>query len=201
MRRRMTMTGLLLTAVLATGCKDHYFQVSVHPFLSTTGAPGDLGGRWVGEGDESTGLVFVPAEEGEWRLDVFDPRAGEEKPAQAALGVLHFGRVGGTLYWDMTAPPVASADELAREHILDLHSVARVRLDGETMEIAFLKPEWMSEALADGRVDLAHFREDEDDREGSVILTAATAALEAFLEAHGEDPDAFGEPEVFHRVS
>jgi len=72
----------------------------------------------------------------------------------------------------------------------------RVRLDGETMEIAFLDPEWMSEALADGRLALAHFRDDGEND----ILTAPTADLEAFLATYGEEPEAFGEPEVFRRA-
>lgn len=197
--RRYVAAGLVMAGVLATGCRIRFFQVSVHPFFHTTDAPGDVTGRWVSEGKEAEGLDFVPAGENEWRVDVFDAKAGTEEH-KASGGVVRFGRVGGALYWDMTAEKAASTGDLAEEHLLELHSVARLRLDGDTMEIAFLDPEWMSEALADGRVALAHFREGKDDGDGSIILSARTEDLEAFLQAYGDAQEVFGETEVYHRV-
>jgi hypothetical protein len=197
--RRYVAAGLVLAGVLATGCRIRFFQVSVHPFVHTTGAPGDLSGRWMSEERETEGLDFAPAGENEWRVNVFDAKAGVEGE-EASGGVVRLGRVGEALYWDMTAEEGDSSGDLAKEHLLGLHSVARVRLDGDTMELAFLDPVWMSEALADGRVSLAHFGEGKDDADHSIILTAPTEELEAFLQAYGGVPEAFSEPEVYHRV-
>lgn len=196
--RGFVAVGLVMAGVLATGCKTtRFFQVSVHPFFHTTESPGNFTGRWVSEGKAGEGLDLLVAGKADWRVSFFDTKDGKEE--QTSGGVVRVGKVGGTLYWDMTAENPDSTGDLAREHLLDLHSVARLRLDGDTMEIAFLDPDWMSEALADGRVDLAHFREGEEE-DGSIILTARTADLEAFLQTSGDDPGAFREPEVFHRV-
>ncbi len=197
--RRYVAAGLVMAGVLATGCKTRLFQVSIHPFFDATDAPGDVTGRWLQEGKEAEGLDFVPAGENEWRVDIFEAKDGGEEQ-ESSGGVVRFGRLSGALYWDMTAEKSASTGDLAKELLLELHSVARVRLNGDTMELAFLDPEWMSEALAHGRVDLAHFRESEDDDDHSMILTAPTNELEAFLQTYGDVPEAFSEPEVYHRV-
>jgi hypothetical protein len=197
--RRFVAVGFVMAGVLATGCKTtRFFQVSVHPFFHTTESPARFAGRWVAEGKEGEGLDLAPAGRTDWRVVLFETKEGGEEKKTAG-GVVRLGRVGGVLYWDMTADRADSTGDLAEEHLLELHSLARLRLDGDTMEIAFLDPEWMSEALAGGRVNLAHFHEGEDE-DGSIILTARTAELEAFLQAYGEDPEPFQKPEVFHRV-
>jgi len=184
--------AVLVAGVMATGCKDRFFQTSVHPFVDPIEAPGDLAGRWLAD-DDGGALVFVPSGPDGWRVLAVevDPQGADQ---EECLGVVHFGRAGGTLFWDMTAEPVPS-DGLAREHVLALHSVARVRLEGDTMEIALLQPDWIAAALADGRLALAHFQ----DEDGGVVLAAPRPELEAFLQVYGDDPGAFGLPQAFHR--
>lgn len=192
---RFVAVGLVVAGVLAMGCRTRFLQTSVHPFVQPTEPSVDVTGRWVPEEEETQEIDFVQAGENAWRVDVFDAKAEAGKQKEC-LGVVHFGRVGSTLYWDLTAAETDSSGDTAKEHLLGLHSLARLRLDGETMEIALLDPEWMSAALADGRLALAHFR-DEGEND---ILTAPTADIEAFLATYGEEPEAFGEPEVFHRA-
>jgi hypothetical protein len=201
MATRVSATAALaLAGALTVGCGPRFLQQSVQPFVHAIEAPAGVSGRWVSEGDDADGLDLVPSGENTWQVKFFDPDPEATKPEEASVGKVRFGQVGGTLYWDMTADDPPSTDDLVEEHRLDLHSVARVRLDGDSMEITFLRPKWVSEALADGRVNLAHFQEDPDDNDSSVILAARTADLEAFLQAYGEDPEAFHDPVTFHRV-
>jgi hypothetical protein len=100
----------------------------------------------------------------------------------------------------MTDEKASPGDDLANEHRLGLHSVARVRLAGDTMEIAFLDPLWVSAAMSEARIDLAHFFEGEREEDRTLVLTAPTPALEAFLRMHGDAAGAFREPETYHRV-
>jgi hypothetical protein len=188
--------GLLMAATLGAGCRT--LQVSVEPFFQATEAPAEVAGRWLAEGDDDVDLEFIDTGENQWRLFFFEAKEDGRREDSGAR--VRFGRVDGTLYWDMTTDTSGLAD-LAREHLLELHSVARVRLEGDTMEVAFLRPEWMSDQLDDGRLDLAHFHDPSGGKEATDILTAPTEELEAFLREHGEDRDAFDEPLVFHRVS
>jgi hypothetical protein len=197
--RRFAAAGVAIVAVLATGCKGRLFQTSVQPFFQATEAPGDVTGRWVSEGKETEGLDLATAGDDAWVVRAFDAETSLEGH-EAVAALVRFGRVGGTFYWDMTAKQANSTDDLANELQLQLHSLARVRLDGDRMELAFLKPEWVSAALSDARLDLAHFHEGGDDEDGSVILTARTADLETFLESYGEADGVFGEPEIYRRV-
>jgi hypothetical protein len=132
---------------------------------------------------------------------VRDAKSAEEPASrdEPTGALVRLGLLDGTLYWDMSADDVASTGVLAEEHLLKLHSVARLRVDEETMEVAFLDSDWMSEALADGRADLAHFLEGEG-RDRAAVLTASTMELQAFLEEYGSFPELFGEPELYRRV-
>jgi hypothetical protein len=200
MRRDMAAAAALMVAgFLATGCRTRFFQTSINPFFEATEAPGDLAGRWIQEGKEGEGLDFLPGEKNEWQVGSFETKEGGEEE-KISGGVVRFGRVGGTLYWDMTAAKSDATGGLAMEHLLELHSVARVRLDGDTMELSFLDPDWMAGALADGRVSLEHFHEGKGSDDTSIILTAPTRELEALLKDHDNDPEAFGDPELYHRV-
>jgi hypothetical protein len=100
----------------------------------------------------------------------------------------------------MTAEKASPGDDVANEHRLGLHSLARVRLAGDTMEIAFLDPLWVSTAVSEGRIDLAHFLEGEREEDRTLVLSAPTPELEAFLRMHGEAAGAFREPETYRRV-
>jgi hypothetical protein len=196
--RRYAALGLVTLGILAAGCRPRFFQVSVHPFFEATAAEADVTGRWVSDDDE---LVFSRAGENEWQVRIVerdDKGNAEGEPLEGV--VVRLGRVGGTLFWDMSADEPPSSGELAKEHLLRLHSVARLRLEGDTMEIACLDARFMSEAVADGRVHLSHVLEGEADGDHSVILTAPTADLVSFLEAYGESTEAFGEPGIYHRV-
>lgn len=197
--RRYAALGLVTLGILAAGCRPRFFQVSVHPFFEATAVEADVTGRWVSDDDE---LVFSRAGENEWQLRIAEREgsgnAGGMDAPEAA--VVRLGRVGGTLFWDMSADEPPSSGELAKEHLLRLHSVARLRLEGDTMEIACLDARFMSEAVVDGRVHLSHVLEGEADGDHAVILTAPTADLVSFLEAYGESAEAFGEPGIYHRV-
>ena len=197
--RRFTMAGLMLAGLFATGCKEHIFQMSVHPFLATNQALAQVAGRWLAEGDDDGGLEFVRGGENEWQVRLFDSKDSREGGEAAFASRVRFGRVNGALYWDMTTARASAMGDVDLEHELALHSVAKVELHDDTLAFALLKPEWLSAALADGRVDLPHFREGAAADDG-VILTASTAELERFLELYGDDPQAFGDPAVYHRA-
>ena len=197
--RRYAALGLVTLGILAAGCRPRFFQVSVHQFFEATAVEADVTGRWVSDDDE---LVFSRTGESAWRLWIVERDGSGNTQGKDALGevVVRLGRLGGTLFWDMSADEPPSSGDLAKEHLLRLHSVARLRLEGDTMEIACLDAGFMSEAVLDGRVHLSHVLEGEADGDHSVILTAPTADLVSFLEAYGESAEAFGEPGIYHRV-
>jgi hypothetical protein len=76
-------------------------------------------------------------------------------------------------------------------HLLRAHQFFRVWSDGATMRFAQLDGEWLTKAVAQGRVAVAHTFVGMEKRD--VVLTAPTSDLQQFVLEHSEDKEAFSE--------
>ena len=92
----------------------------------------------------------------------------------------------------MTAPEVDEPD-LAKLHRLPVHSLARISLQDDRLEIAFLAPHFVAERAHAGELDVAHLDLGDDE----ILLTAETEALQAMILDHWSD--AFGDTATFVR--
>ncbi len=191
MRRTVTKLTLALGCLVGCGC---IFQTSVNPYLGEADGfdlPA-LAGRWVEEegGDEPTIVELSRGENGRWTV-----RLGEQGQELQPFAV-RLGRLGGRLVWSMT-PELQEREEpdFHALHLLPLHSAARLRLEGDRLEIAFLDPDWVARRARAGRLPLAHiWHEWDEGQEAGVVLTAPTGELSAFLAQHVADPEAFPRP-------
>jgi hypothetical protein len=190
--RRFAAVGLVVVAVSASGCKDQPFQLSVQPFFAASERPEGLAGRWLDE--DGDGIEFEPSGDG-FRVHLV-AAARTSRARSECLGSVRLARVGDGLFWDLTAEPVADGNDVAEAHRLRLHSVARVRIEGDHLTIALLDPDWLAAALADGRVDLPHVSHADD----ATLLTAPTGALTDFISAYGDDPLAFRDTGTYDRA-
>ena len=55
---------------------------------------------------------------------------------------VRLGRIGGAVYWDATALPGEDHEGLRDQHLLPLHSIARIRVEGERLVVAPLRSNW-----------------------------------------------------------
>lgn len=191
MRTTLAAPTLLGLAVVTAGC---FFQTSVHPFL----APEDgvvlptLAGEWVeAEGDDPDILEFTKAQPTPG--DTWTLRLRDKPDTPPAVLTVRLGHIGEGLYWDMTVPEDENEPALAADHRLPLHSLARVRLDGERLEVAFLEPDWFKKRAAAGELAVAHLGVEDDE----ILLTAPTKELQAAVLELPDD--AFGAASVFVR--
>jgi hypothetical protein len=138
-------------------------------------------GAWASDGDEAVTLT-IRASDGDYELT-----ATEEGRTDRPLAV-RLGRLGGTLYWDATAAPGEDREALREEHLLPVHSIARIRVEGERLLIAPLRSDWVKAALAEGLLETPHV-----EIEGEPLLTGSTAELQQLLLDHGGDEGAFAE--------
>lgn len=180
------MKGALAFALLlgSTGCIESLAdQKTVEPLFAEAdrvSLPAILG-AWASGGDEPF-TVTIRAADGDYTL------TATEKGRTGRPIAVRLGRIGGTLYWDATALPGEGHEELREQHLLPLHSVARIRLEDERLVVAPLRSDWVKAALADGSLATPHVEID-----GDPLLTGSTAELQQFLLAHGGDEDAFAE--------
>ena len=138
-------------------------------------------GAWASDGDEPF-TVTIRAFEGDYALTTTE-KGRTDRPIAVRLG-----RLGGTLYWDATAWPAEDHEGLRGQHLLPLHSIARIRVEGERLVVAPLRSDWVKAALADESLDTPHL-----EIEGEPLLTGSTAELQQLLLARGGDEGAFAE--------
>ncbi|HUI43647.1 MAG TPA: hypothetical protein VL523_16925 [Terriglobia bacterium] len=115
-------------------------------------------------------------------------------PSEGETGVQpHVAEVGDGLYAGFVRVPQASPanDGSSYElHLTQAHWVFRVWLDGDTLRLADLSEDWFKGAVDQGRVEMG-----QEEVNDTLVLTASTTELRAFLQEHGGDEGAFPEPE------
>ncbi len=185
---RTTLIGML--ALATTGCITQPSLQALFTGGDCETVPG-IEGTWVqeGDGDEPMFMTLRPLEGSEYEMTL----AGDGKAMPETFAV-RFGRIEGDLYWDLTARPLDDEDALWGLHRLPVHSFARVRWQDAQLEVAFLDPGWIKDALDEGGLDIAHAMIDRD-----LVLTASTEDLQRLITHHAQDADFFGSPFVFHR--
>lgn len=75
------------------------------------------------------------------------------------------------------------------------HTLLHVRSLGPQLVLAAMNPGWLKEQLRAQPGAIAHER-----RSDSIVLTADTGALQAFVLKHLETKDAFGKPLELERI-
>jgi hypothetical protein len=158
-----------VSSVLLGGCWTH--GLSVNPLFTDKEAMdvSGLAGNWTEAEDGSSSFTLRPLGQGRYELVTF-----EEGKRQRPLSV-SAGRLGGELYWDVTAKPGEDEGPWGA-HRLQIHSFARVRLEGDRLEIAFLNADALEEAIQAGRFSLSH--EHVDDQ---LLLLAPTEELQELI--------------------
>jgi hypothetical protein len=192
-----SVSVLAVASLLLSGC---LCQTSVHPFVPKAEAidvPG-IDGFWVetgGDNSPST-LEIRRADSGRMRKLMI----GELGKTTTEAFSLAVGQIGDTLVWDMLPE---SGDGMADLQRLPLHTLARLKLEGDRLEVAFLDAEWVSSRCLRGDLDLEHLRLVDDEGEAKdddfVILTGPTPDLRGFIEDVLDNDEAFGEADVFVR--
>jgi hypothetical protein len=192
-KMRATAVAFLVSlAGLGAGC---IVQTSLHPLVADSEAlamPGIVG-RWISTNDDGDvmALTFRPRGGAAYELLLSENGASR----QGALRVV-FGRFGGETFWDATALPLEDEDDFWGEHRLPVHGFARVRLDGDRLEIALLDPQAVRRSIENDDTALAYERTDD-----GILLTASSEALGCWVSAHADDDEAFGDTLVLRRVS
>lgn len=149
-----------------------------------------LAGTWVEEDDRDKGQKWTferKAGEPAWRLAMTDEE-GKVGHFEA-----HLLRLGEHRYLDFE--PASDAldrldeNDLYRYLLTPVHTFLRVRLGAGTLELDWLKLDWLNEQLkAKPGLVAHHFR---DPKGEAILLTAPTEALQRFVRTHADVADAW----------
>lgn len=115
--------------------------------------------------------------------------------ADATASLPHLVEVGDGLYaslvQDLQASEAGHEGGCCEVHLIQAHWVFRVRLDGSSLRLADLSEDWFKEAVDQGRVRVGFDRVDD-----TLVLTASTEELQAFLLEFAGDKLAFPEDDL-----
>jgi hypothetical protein len=182
------MTGLSCVVSLLPLFDDGY--LISEPGLLGTWKVADNADTWTFE--KADGMEYLLTQR-QAEYDLEKP-VGTETPTKKVPGdtirlKVRLGRLGAGLFLDLIPAdkdnPVVRND-LYNAHMIPGHTLARVWLDKDSLRIVFLDEDWLTEAVKDGRIGLAHV-----EAKGFLVLTAPTSELQTFILKYGGDKRAF----------
>jgi len=195
--RKGWLIGLALAVVsfAAAGCDDsgNPFVVSLQPFYTKADLethPG-LTGSWKDEDGEVT-FTFDAATEKDYTLIVKE-REGEQETSGEFEA--HLIRLGGWWFIDFFPKNNSGEDTFHRVHFFRGHSIARVELRQDSLQMAFLNATWLSARIEEKSIDTPHEKAD-----GSLLLTGSTEEVQELAYLYGNDEKAFAEPLSLERT-
>jgi hypothetical protein len=181
--------ALALAGFAAAGCEDsgNPFVVSLSPFYSKLDLQTDLrlAGTWTDpEGDVS--FTFEAGKEKEYTLIVKEKEGGQETSGEFEA---HLLRLGGSWFIDFFPKNNSGEDEFHRVHFFRGHSIARVELGQDSMQMAFLSASWLRARIGEKSIDTPYVKADE-----SLLLTGTTEEVQELANLYANDEKAFAEP-------
>jgi len=187
--------AVALAGFAAAGCDDagNPFVVSLSPFYSKTDLQTDprLSGTWQDEeGDVS--FTFEAGTEKEYTLIVKE-REGEQQTSGEFEA--HLLRLGGSWFIDFFPKSNSGEDEFHRVHFFRGHSIARVELGQDSMQMAFLSASWLRERIEEKSIDTPSVKAD-----GSLLLTGTTEEVQELTDLYANDEKAFADPLCLERT-
>ena len=187
---------LALVSVAAGGCDDtgNPFAMSLQPFYTKTDLEADPGlvGTW-GDKEGDVSFTFEEGKEKEYAL-VVKERDGEREDSGEFEA--HLLRLGGWWFIDFFPKEKNGGSVFYRAHFLRGHSLARLTLGRDSMQLAFLNASWLRARIEEKSIDALHEKADE-----SLLLTGTTQELQELAYCYGNDEKAFAEPLSLERTS
>lgn len=176
---RLAAAGLIAALALAA-CVP-----SLHPFHFEKDVVFDaqLLGAWAPK-DGKSSWAFSAHEPAAYRLVHADDK-GREGRFRARLFELR-----GERFLDLyPEAPAGESNAYHRAHLVKAHTLLHVVELGPRLRLAAMNPDWLRRRLEKDPGLIAHERRGEQ-----VVLTAPTAALQAFVLRLLGEPEAFGKP-------
>lgn len=184
----LRLVTLIVAAAFLGGCSTP----SVHPIWSKDKDLADpaLVGAWAPAEKDAKELYTVTRQGDAYHL-VYKKT---EKPEETREFDVRLVKLGASRFADVTMPESAQreiSDQWA-VFALPVHTFLRYSIDGDRLHIWCLESKAFEAGLKAKTFTLAHTSLDDD----TVLITAETPDIQAFLEKHAEDKDLFAPAEL-----
>ena len=172
-RPKTTWLAVMAAAVFLAGCEP---VLSLHPLFDAgqrVAVPA-LEGTWV---EDMGGLTLTLRRASDNTYEFITVDEDQKKHRLRA----QLGRLGRNIFLD-ASPSDRSIEGLQ----LPAHAFFRVRLEGDSLELAYLDDDWLRGMLRDKKLAIAH-----EILGTGIVLTAPSRDLQALARKYAADPDAF----------
>lgn len=145
-----------------------------------------LEGSWI---DQYNGFwKFEKSNDNSYRLSY--AKDSEPKEAEAIFDA-HIIRLENHIFMDLYPKEGAFRDDKGIEafHYVPTHTISKVQLHGDSLEINMLNPDWITE-MDDNRLIFVGHEQMKD----GILLTANSKDLQKFINAYADDSEAFQKP-------
>jgi hypothetical protein len=199
-RKVVSLVVILSLAILLNGCAP---IASFFPLYQADDKAFETGllGTWKPEKPDPTN---PDQKNGRWTFvksadeNFYDFKWGAVGAKGGFLAKARLVRIGSGLFVDFegdTGDKVwDSKDAVMPFPVISVHMMGRVWLGKDSLEIHFLKDDWVKERIKGGSFPLSHLGEN-----GDLILTASTNDLRKFMQEYAEDKGALSENYRFVR--
>ncbi|MDI6766334.1 MAG: hypothetical protein QME52_05870 [Bacteroidota bacterium] len=195
MQRKYIITFILV--LLLSGCVR-----SLYPLFTDADLIFEvkLVGTWV-EKDGKNTWTFEKAGEREYTLlhyeAEYDDKMGKKVPGDTSKFIAQLGRLDKYLFLDIYPgkPDTKVKNGFYNFHLLSVHTISRVWLDGDLLKLSMLDNDWLERMIDNNAFKIAHARLSDQ-----IILTASTEELQQLVLRYAENTKAFPKPAEFHRI-
>jgi hypothetical protein len=179
----MTLAGLG-AALLFSACSP-----SLHPFFNESNVVfrDTLLGIWIGPSGDR--LTFTKSGNDHYELLYVDETSARFEARLFELG--------GATFLDLYPQIGDKGNSLYLTSLVRAHALVKLTIGEDSLSIALLDDEWLKKLSDQRQLGLAHERL----ADGTIVLTAPTSELQAFILRDANREEAFGESETFRRLS
>ena len=179
--RMLRILTILAVALLAQGC----LIVSIHPLYTENDVVFDeaLLGSWGSDPSEGESWVFEQAEGNAYRMTV------NEEGKEPGHIEAHLVKLGEYLFLDLYPEEPDGINEFFISHVIPAHSIWRATITADTLSLAGLNYDWITQEVEAGRLDVEH-----EKLEDLLVLTGEPRDLQILVlkhphEAFDDEPD------------
>ena len=184
---------LALVSIVPTGCDSdgNPFVMSLQPFYTQVDLEADsrLNETWTDkEGDVTFAFEQGRAKgkEKEYELVVKEKDGEQQVSEKFDVRLVQLGA-----FWFLDIYPKSSEgiSEFYRMHLIRAHTIARVEIKPDSIQMAFLSASWLKAKITENSVDIPYVKADD-----GLLLTGRTEELQELVFCYANDDQAFADP-------
>jgi hypothetical protein len=194
----LLVAALAVGSILATGCDGGgpLFVVSLQPVYTQLDLEADsrLNGMWSDKDGDVTFSFQQGTENGkenEYKL-VVKEKNGEQ--AESGEFEAHVVRLGTFYFLDIYPQSSNEGSEFYRLHFTRAHTFARVEINEDSIQLAFLSASWLEAKKDEKNIDTPCVKVDDE-----LLLTGTTEEVQELVFSHASDDEAFANPLLLER--